>query len=200
MNYSRIEKNDIQIKGVTGNKIQLEGRCNIEVYLGGQKAIIPIFIASNIQQKFILGYDIMKKLDIKIDISGKCFIFQNKIIPFITDKNKAFSVSIAKTVLVPRYSKWTIPVKIGNKKSENKNILVQTAEVKYFKDRPEVSIHSCVLQNKQTVTNILIENNSSMPITFKKGHHIAVAEIIEAEEILNTDKNLFSIREVKSRV
>ena len=56
MNYSRIEKNDIQIKGVTGNKIQLEGRCNIEVFLGGQKAIIPIFIASNIQQKFILGY------------------------------------------------------------------------------------------------------------------------------------------------
>ena len=140
----------------------------------------------------------MQKYDIKIDVSGKCLIFQNRIIPFIVNKNKVFSVSVAKTVVVPRYSKWTIPVKIENKKSENKSIFLQTAEVKYFKNRPEVSIHSCVLQNKQAVTKILIENNSSMPIKFKKGHHIAVAEIIEAEEILDTDKNLFCNKEDKT--
>ena len=83
----------------------------------------------------------MQKYDIKIDVSGKCLIFQNRIIPFIANKNKVFSVSVAKTVVVPRYSKWPIPVRIENKKSENKNIFVQTAEVKYFKNRPEVSIH-----------------------------------------------------------
>ena len=29
----------------------------------------------------------MQKYDIKIDVSGKCLIFQNRIIPFIANKN-----------------------------------------------------------------------------------------------------------------
>ena len=140
-NYNTVKKDQININGVTGNSIQVIGKCEIETFLEDQKIIIPVYIVTNIQQEFILGYDTMQKYDIKIDVSGKCLIFQNRIIPFMANKNKVFSVSVAKTVVVPRYSKWTIPVRIGNKKSENKNIFVQTAEVKYFKNRPEVSIH-----------------------------------------------------------
>ena len=196
LKFCKRQKHEINITGVTGNNLNIVGKADVELYLNKTKIVISVYVAENIKQNLILGNDILRQYEILVDIKHNCIVFQNKIIPFSNCGDHIFSVSLIKRITVPRYSQWTVPVRIQNNRAKNKSLFIQgISEVNYFKNRPGVSISSCILNNKHKYANIFIENNSNIPIHLKKGSHVAIAELVSPEDILNTDQNLFSSQE-----
>ena len=164
-NFCKIGENDIVISGVTGDKVQIVGRADVEFCLEGKRLLIHVLIARNTSQSLILGSDTLSKENIVIDVSHKCVIFRNTVVPFSNYNNHIYTLAISKNVKIPEYSKWTIPVKILKNKAKDRDLLIQgIQEIEYFKNRPGLSISNCVLKMSHNFTKIFIDNNTDKPI------------------------------------
>ena len=95
LNYHKLDENTNKIMGVTGNSVAPIAKAEIEMSLGKERIIMPVFIVSNIKQELIMGSDTIRKYKILVDISNNCILFQNKIIPFSQCSDHVFSVSLA---------------------------------------------------------------------------------------------------------
>ena len=207
--FKKLSKRDIieyepnknsKISGITGANISSSGRGSIKIQLDNKMINISVLIVSNIPYELILGIDTLKKNKIIVDSSNDSIIFQGKVIPYLSYSKVVFAASTVKTTKIAPFSKKAIPIKIRNPNALNKCLLIhEITKSPIFEQYPGLIFNNSLTINKDNNLVATLENNSENNIIFKKNQHIALAEVIDANDILHSnDENLFDGSEIET--
>ena len=125
------EANHPNVRGVTGNSLEVLGMLDVEIEIGGSKFIHPVHIIDCIESSFVLGVDFLQKYKVNIDYNT------NKVI--IPKGSNSTTVNLIETckglarnsmsVVLPKRSETTVLVHDSRQKNGSQILLQPRASL-----------------------------------------------------------------------
>ena len=138
----------------------------------------------------LIGNDTLRNNKMIINYENKTVVLNKKLIPFYEVQDTTKPIRVMQYTFVPPRSNWHVPVKIGNNKHRKNNELyaiTQIEESPYFCGDPNKHITPAVISNRSKTSWVAVVNNSGSPIYLKKNSDIAIAQVLNTQDIIERD-------------
>ena len=178
---SKLIPSKITLNSVSGDRLKLKGKTNIEFKIGEEKVGHNFLVVENVSRNIILGRDFCKKYGVRLYYDLERIRIGKTYVPLEDDSKIMSIVRSVKTVTLAPNTAYVMP---GKTKSRDEQYVTVNSNSGILQEDPGTEIEAAVVQVRNGKVPVLVTNSTNKTIRIKKGKAIACLEIIEKDKVI----------------